>query len=98
MVGWVYPHAAVIDSLGLNDWVVARTAIVPHHERVMAHDRWPPGGYLSELKPLLWVREGKSTPQERATPLTDEEVREVEQHWRAWVEAQPGGEPGGVRH
>jgi arabinofuranosyltransferase len=33
VLGWVLPHVAVIDSLGLNDWVIARTPVVP-----------PPGG------------------------------------------------------
>lgn len=33
VLGWVLPHVAVIDSLGLNDWVIARTPVRP-----------PPGG------------------------------------------------------
>ncbi len=33
VLGWVLPHVAVIDSLGLNDWVIARTPVQP-----------PPGG------------------------------------------------------
>jgi hypothetical protein len=27
LTGWVLPHVAVIDTLGLNDWVVARTPV-----------------------------------------------------------------------
>jgi arabinofuranosyltransferase len=85
VLGWVYPHAAIIDMLGLNDWVAARNAMTHDRGRVMAHDREPPPGYMSQLMPVLYTREGKLHPQERSEPLTDETIRQVERSWRARV-------------
>jgi arabinofuranosyltransferase len=41
--GWVLPKVAIVDLLGLNDYVIARGPIRP--DRAMAHDRRPPPGY-----------------------------------------------------
>lgn len=42
------PNVAVIDLYGLTDAVIARTPVDrPNKERVMAHDRHPPPGYLA---------------------------------------------------
>lgn len=50
MVGigpYYLPDLTIIDIKGLTDAVVARTPVtVPNSERAMAHDRWPPPGYL----------------------------------------------------
>jgi arabinofuranosyltransferase len=85
VLGWVYPHAAIIDILGLNDWVVARTPMTHDRGRVMAHDREPPPGYMGELRPVLYTREGKLHPGDRTEPLTDEQIRDIERRWRAQV-------------
>ncbi len=85
VLGWVYPHAAIIDMLGLNDWVAARTPMNHDRGRVMAHDREVPAGYVTELMPVLYTREGKLHPRERERELTDERVREIERIWRAQV-------------
>jgi arabinofuranosyltransferase len=85
VLGWVYPHAAVIDILGLNDWVVARTPMTHDRGRVMAHDREPPPGYLGELRAVLYTREGKLHPADRSEPLSDEQIRNIEARWRAEV-------------
>ncbi len=85
VLGWVYPHAAIIDILGLNDWVVARTPMTHERGRVMAHDREPPPGYMGEFEPVLYTREGKLHPAERAAPLTDDRIRDIEARWRAQV-------------
>jgi arabinofuranosyltransferase len=85
VLGWVYPHAAIIDILGLNDWVVARTPMTHDRGRVMAHDREPPPGYMGEFEPVLYTREGKLHPSERSAPLSDERVRDIEARWRARV-------------
>ncbi len=43
------PDLKVIDFRGLTDATVARNPVEsPNHERVMAHDRQPPVGYLEE--------------------------------------------------
>ena len=43
------PDLKVIDFHGLTDATVARNPVeAPNHERQMAHDRWPPVGYLEE--------------------------------------------------
>jgi arabinofuranosyltransferase len=47
VVGWVLPNVAVIDKLGLNDYVIARTPVfAPNENRIMAHDRRSPPGYV----------------------------------------------------
>ncbi len=85
VLGWVYPRAAIIDILGLNDWVVARTPMTHDRGRVMAHDREPPPGYMGELEPVLYTREGKLHHRERTVPLTDDRIRDIERRWRAEV-------------
>ena len=43
------PDLKVIDSLGLTDATVARNPVErPNHQRIIAHDRQPPPGYLEE--------------------------------------------------
>ena len=38
-----------MDYHGLSDWVIARNPVaVPNSERLLAHDRFPPPGYLEE--------------------------------------------------
>ena len=43
------PDLKVIDRFGLTDATVARNPVTrPNRERIIAHDRWPPPGYLEE--------------------------------------------------
>ena len=43
------PGLTFVDYYGLNDWVIARNPVTaPNSERVLAHDRFPPPGYLEE--------------------------------------------------
>ncbi len=43
------PDLKIIDTHGLTDAVVARNPVTePNHQRVIAHDRHPPPGYLEE--------------------------------------------------
>ena len=54
----------VIDTAGLADAVVARNPVVsPNHERLMAHDRRPPLGYLVERGVNITVLPATSTAQ-----------------------------------
>ena len=43
------PGLTFVDYYGLNDWVIARNPVArPNSERYLAHDRFPPPGYLEE--------------------------------------------------
>lgn len=73
--GWVLPDVAVIDALGLNDWVIARGET--RKRRKMAHDRIAPPGYVDCFRPNVTARRGfKVLP--RSEPLTPEQVRACE--------------------
>jgi hypothetical protein len=48
--GWVYPRTAIIDEFGLNDYVIARNEVSILSDRIMAHDRVPPIGYLESFR------------------------------------------------
>ncbi len=96
VLGWALPEVAVIDTLGLNDYVIARNPdlrIVEErvgydperggHGRQMAHDRQPPDGYLECFRPNVFVfsRAGLYS-RARSEPLTDAEIISCEsQKW-----------------
>ena len=76
--GWVFPKAAIIDLLGLNDRVVARN---PHlrAKRYIAHERQPPPGYVECFRPQAEARNdhfGLVAPRPR--PVSDAEIRACE--------------------
>jgi arabinofuranosyltransferase len=79
---WVFPHVNVIDMLGLNDWVVARTPVKTDRMRRMAHTRKAPEGYVDSFRPNV-SEDGTVTA--RAEPLTEDEIRSLEAKWRASV-------------
>ena len=87
--GWLMPEVAVIDLLGLNDRVVARSP-VNEGERHMAHDRKAPDGYLEAFRPnVRFERRGKDyaiVVDPRETPLTDADIRAIEE--RFWAEVR----------
>lgn len=92
IVGWIFPHVAVIDRFGLNDYVIARTPAPTPPTRRMAHERRPPEGYEDCFRPnLLLVATPNTTPriyerdEARTSPLTDEEIRRCEARYRATV-------------
>lgn len=78
VVAWTYPHVAAIDTLGLNDHVIARSE-VHGAVRQMAHERKPPSGYVECFKPNFNYAEGRIV---RPGP-TDEEIRACENRWWA---------------
>ena len=43
---WRLPHINILDIHGLNDHLIARTPPVPGQQRMMAHERTPPPGYI----------------------------------------------------
>lgn len=52
--GWGLPGVVVLDVLGLNDAVIARSR---HYqpERTLGHDRLPPAGYIDCFKPNAYT-------------------------------------------
>ena len=99
VASWVMPHVAIIDTWGLNDRVVARNR--PAHEtsveqRMMAHDRQPPAGYVECFRPNMAERgAGNLVYLTRDRPLTAEEIVACESRdWAAEAAATaPGGAP-----
>ncbi|HDL04005.1 MAG TPA: hypothetical protein ENH25_07720 [candidate division Zixibacteria bacterium] len=80
--GWVFPHVAVIDRMGLNDYIIARYNRRAREERLMAHDRMPPPGYLESLMINVSVPEMKKIEiLPRPRPLTGEMIRNIEKYW-----------------
>lgn len=83
-LGWVFPGVAIIDAMGLNDLVIARTDLSRKRRefRLMAHDRGPPRGYVECFRPNVLVRRDKDhlvfTPEPRSLPLTDEDIMRCE--------------------
>jgi arabinofuranosyltransferase len=76
VLGWVLPDAAVIDVMGLNDYVIARNPEirdVEGHGRQMAHDRQPPKGYVECFRANIAVSIGLYA-MPRSKPLTDAEI------------------------
>lgn len=80
--GWVLPEINILDSHGLNDYVVARTPVDPGVKRAMAHDRQPPPGYFECLAPNVeLVGPKRLRVSGRAEVLTVEGIRECETVW-----------------
>jgi arabinofuranosyltransferase len=78
--GWVFPDVAIIDLLGLNDHVVAHNRQNESAFQRMAHDRWPPSGYVRCFRPNV---EGfRKTFRVVPRPLSDDEIRECEARFR----------------
>jgi len=107
VVGWVLPHVAVIDTVGLNDRVVARTPVKAGRERRMAHDRRPPRGYKGCFRPnvelesrlsrrgRVRVAEATVSVDPRPRPLTDRDIRRCEErYWNAVARDENGTERG----
>lgn len=80
---WTLPHIAVIDKNGLNDRVIARTPIPAGAERMLAHDRAPPPGYVACFAPNVTVEAGQVTISPRAAPLTAAAIAACER--RDWT-------------
>ncbi len=79
---WVFVNVNIIDKLGLNDYVIARTPVPPDRFRKMAHTRRPPRGYVESYRTNV-TSEG--TVRQRAVPLTADEIVRTEARWRALV-------------
>jgi arabinofuranosyltransferase len=94
VLGWVFPDVAIIDTLGLNDHVVARNTNLraardarAKHGRQMAHDRQPPRGYVECFRPNFRLKLGVGIiANRRAQPVTEEDIVACED--RFWTAPQ----------
>ncbi len=89
VVGWVLPEVYIIDSLGLNDYVVARAPILSANFGGMAHSRKAPDGYLEDFQANVTFDAAGLHVADRMPPLTAAEVVEIEAKWRQWLRDRP---------
>ena len=94
---WVMPKVNIIDTLGLNDYVIARTPVDlyrnldpytnPRGLRQMAHDRRAPEGYVEGFEPNVAFSRADGTPVilPRDKPMTAERIIEHEKKWREFA-------------
>jgi arabinofuranosyltransferase len=88
VLGWAFPNLNIIDELGLNDYVVARSTTPPNHgeeTRQMAHERTPPPGYVASYRPNFgfWLDPPRIIPREEV--FTAETIAGLERAWRARI-------------
>jgi arabinofuranosyltransferase len=74
---WVLPQVAILDELGLNDRIVARSPF-RYGVRRMSHARKPPPGYFECFRPNVEVRSRQAIIRERPTPLHAADVKTCE--------------------
>jgi arabinofuranosyltransferase len=93
LVGWVLPHVAIVDRLGLNDRVIARTPLpASGRSGIMAHERRPPPGYVECFMPNVHVHEREVRVRPRPVPLNDDRIRACER--RDWLRLRnPAAKP-----
>jgi len=88
---WGMPNVAILDRLGLNDLVVARTPPLHTEQnlRRMAHDRAAPPEYIACFQPNVTIGpRGHATVTPRAVPLTAGAIRACEDTWLEKVGAE----------
>jgi arabinofuranosyltransferase len=89
--GWVLPHVAILDRLGLNDVVVARLPPVSRDPdaRRMGHDRVAPAAYVDCFAPNVRILDGGHiTIDARLQPLRDADIVACEGLWWHKVSAR----------
>jgi arabinofuranosyltransferase len=87
--GWVFPHVAILDELGLNDRVIAHSTPAHSDHRLMAHDRKAPEGYIECFEPNITVNKGRIHLMEEVPPLTHERIRYCESRfWNPIVQRE----------
>ncbi len=84
MPGWVLPNVNIIDGYGLSDYVIARNPPQPGQQRLMAHGRFPPPGYVESFLPNVIFVGPKDVQYEQRPPdseLTAERIIQLEKFW-----------------
>ena len=65
---YYFPDLRVIDLLGLTDATIGRNPIAhSNNERSIAHDRWPPAGYLQRQGPSIRLYPAAATEADALT-------------------------------
>jgi arabinofuranosyltransferase len=82
---WVLPRVNLIDTLGLNDYVVARNPDT-HTAISMAHERQTPEGYEECFSPNVFLEDKHFVVRQRAVNLTAAKIVECEQKYAALVQ------------
>ncbi|HPB29889.1 MAG TPA: hypothetical protein PLB62_00365 [Candidatus Sumerlaeota bacterium] len=85
VASWVLPHVYIIDWLGLNNYIIARTPPPENLEWRMAHSRRPPPGYLESFQPNVEARDGQVIIRKRKQPMTTDVINAIERHWIVWL-------------
>ena len=85
VAGWVLPEAFVVDSLGLNDYVVARAPVPSPMFGGMAHSRQAPEGYVEDFRANVTCDVTGLHVVPRSRPLTEADIVRIESKWRKWV-------------
>jgi arabinofuranosyltransferase len=88
-IGWMFPNVAIIDTAGLNDYVVARTPTKKGKGRYMAHERQARWDYLDCFKGVEYL-----STKAWQTHLTDDEIRACEKRWWKWADSVKDKAPG----
>jgi arabinofuranosyltransferase len=88
VAGWVLPKVNIIDTHGINDYVIARSPVDPGMFRMMGHDRMAPEGYVECFRPNVeLLRSRRVNVHPREIPLTAEDIIQCERKWSASVSA-----------
>ncbi|MCA9568441.1 MAG: hypothetical protein KC656_11385, partial [Myxococcales bacterium] len=82
-VAYHHPELYVIDMLGLNDHVIARWPAPEIRKRKLAHERFPPAGYVDCFRPNVVLVPDDVIAFPRAEPFGPDDVRSCEDHWWA---------------
>lgn len=83
ILGWRLPNIAIIDTFGLNDYVIARGSVPSDREDFqMAHAKTPPPGYIECFEPNVSGEYSTGIPgikiTKRKVPLTGKRVKACE--------------------
>jgi arabinofuranosyltransferase len=94
--GWVLPNVAIVDAIGLNDYVIARNWKEHLKRGRMAHNRWPPKGYLDEIRPNVEVVRLQGDGVQvvvypRTEPLAPADIVAWEEKWWGWIDRKRAG-------
>jgi arabinofuranosyltransferase len=83
VIGWVLPTVNIIDTFGLNDYVVARNPEL-NPSALMAHQRIPPPGYVECFSPNVSL-DGPTgvTISAREFPFTAQTIIDCERGYSA---------------
>ena len=86
ILGWVLPKVNIIDQHGLNDYVIARTPHPSYLARRMAHEHYPPAGYVESFKPNVQIVQKKIVVTPRQQELGAADIVALERTWKQKLE------------